>query len=237
MQMSVPFRNNWKVTGKRGFLQFKVKPSGRYEHDRDRLALFSGECAEDRDVRLDANNLWQDWRVAADYLQRLPGSFTGIEEPLAADDRGGMASLFRETGIPVILDESLLRAGQVAGLADGIGWRINLRVSKLGGLLRSLDVLEAARDRGIPVIVCVQVGETSQLTRAALTLATAAGDLLAGQEGAFGAHLLSREICRPVLMFGPGGRLGGELVEKLAGMPGYVLVRAGDTDAQFSKEP
>jgi L-alanine-DL-glutamate epimerase-like enolase superfamily enzyme len=220
-----------------GFSQFKVKLSGRYEHDRDRLALFSGECAEGCRVRLDANNLWQDWRVAADYLQRLPGSFAGIEEPLAAGDLAGMMRLFRETGIPVILDESLLRVGQVAGLAEGIGWRINLRVSKLGGLLRSLDVLEAARDRDIPVIVGAQVGETSLLTRAALTLAAAAGDLLAGQEGAFGTHLLSREICRPVLMFGAGGRLGGELVEELAGMPGYGLVRAGDTDALLSKEP
>ena len=220
-----------------GFTQFKVKLSGRYEHDRDRLAQFSEECAAGCDVRLDANNLWQDWRVASDYLQRLPGSFAGIEEPLAAGDQTGMASLFRETGIPVILDESLLRAGQVAGLDEGIGWRINLRVSKLGGLLRSLDVLEAARDRGIPVIVGAQVGETSLLTRAALTLATAAGDLLTGQEGAFGTHLLSREFCRPVLMFGPGGKLAGDVVEALAGMPGYGLMRAGDTDELLSKEP
>jgi L-alanine-DL-glutamate epimerase-like enolase superfamily enzyme len=220
-----------------GFTQFKVKLSGRYEHDRDRLAQFSEECAAGCDVRLDANNLWQDWRVASDYLQRLPGSFAGIEEPLAAGDQTGMASLFRETGIPVILDESLLRAGQVAGLDEGIGWRINLRVSKLGGLLRSLDVLEAARDRGIPVIVGAQVGETSLLTRAALTLATAAGDLLTGQEGAFGTHLLSRELCRPVLMFGPGGKLAGDVVEALAGMPGYGMARAGDTDELLSKEP
>jgi L-alanine-DL-glutamate epimerase-like enolase superfamily enzyme len=140
-------------------------------------------------VRLDANNLWQDWRVAADYLQRLSGAFAGIEEPLAAGDRTGMADLFHETGIPVILDESLLRAAQFAGLAEGIGWRINLRVSKLGGLLRLLDVLEAARDRGIPVIVGAQVGETILLTRAALTRATEAGHLQAVQEGAFGTHL------------------------------------------------
>ena len=173
---------------------------------------------------------------AADYLQRLPGSFAGIEEPLAVGDQTCMASLFRETGIPVILDESLLRAGQVAGLAEGIGWRINLRVSKLGGLLRSLDVLEAARDRGIPVIVGAQVGETSLLTRAALTLATAAGDLLAGQEGAFGTHLLSRELCEPVLMFGAGGRLDADLIEALAGRPGFGLDRASGTDTLLSRE-
>ena len=67
-----------------------------------------------------------------------------IEEPLAAGDRTGMASLFRETGIPVILDESLLRAGQVAGLDEGIGWRINLRVSKLGGLVSMAAAVSAS---------------------------------------------------------------------------------------------
>ena len=217
-----------------GFSDFKVKLSGRPGHDRDKLALFDGEDGEGARLRLDANNLWHDWRVAADYLGRLPGTFTGIEEPLAANDYPGMASLYRETGIPVILDESLLRAGQVADLADDVVWRINLRVSKMGGLLRSMDVLDAARQRGIRVIVGAQVGETSLLTRAAMTLAAAAGDLLEAQEGGFGTHLLSRDICEPVLMFGPAGRIEEEAV-RFTGQAGFGLVRAGDTDELLSR--
>jgi hypothetical protein len=86
------------------------------------------------------------------------------------------------------------------------------------------------------VIIGAQVGETSLLTRAALTLATAAGDLLAGQEGAFGTHLLSRELCEPVLMFGAGGRLDADLIEALAGRPGFGLDRASGTDTLLSRE-
>jgi hypothetical protein len=68
-------------------------------------------------------------------------------------------------------------------------------------------VLEAARARGIGVIVGAQVGETSLLTRAALTVAYAAGDTLVAQEGAFGTLLLERDVCDPPLMFGAGGVL------------------------------
>src|SRR5690606_5240121 len=79
--------------------------------------------------------------------------------------------------------------------------------SKAGGLVRALDLVQALRARGIPVIVGAHVGETSILSRAALTVAAAAGDLLIAQEGAFGTHLLARDVVHPPVMFGPGGVL------------------------------
>ena len=75
----------------------------------------------------------------------------------------------------------------------------------MGGLLRSLDVVAEARRRGIGVIVGAQVGETSLLTRAGLTVAHAAARGLVAQEGAFGTHLLESDVCDPPLMFGPRG--------------------------------
>lgn len=38
-------------------------------------------------------------------------------------------------------------------------------------------------------------------------MAAAAGDALVAQEGAFGTHLLERDVVDPPLMFGPGGIL------------------------------
>ena len=77
----------------------------------------------------------------------------------------------------------------------------------MGGMLRSLAVVDAARRTGIQLIVGAQVGETSLLTRAALTVAHASRDLLVAQEGAFGTQLLERDICDPPLMFAAGGLL------------------------------
>jgi hypothetical protein len=56
-------------------------------------------------------------------------------------------------------------------------------------------------------VVAAQVGETSLLTRAALTVAAQARDLLVAQEGAFGTRLLAEDVCEEPLMFGPAGRL------------------------------
>ena len=53
----------------------------------------------------------------------------------------------------------------------------------------------------------MHVSETSLLTRAALTVAQAAGPALVAQEGAFGTRLLERDLCDPPLMFGTGGVL------------------------------
>jgi L-alanine-DL-glutamate epimerase-like enolase superfamily enzyme len=86
-------------------------------------------------------------------------------------------------------------------------WLINIRVSKMGGLMRSLDVVDAARAAGIGIIVGAQVGETSVLTRTALTVARAAAGSLMAQEGGFGTLLLERDVCDPPLMFGAGGVL------------------------------
>jgi L-Ala-D/L-Glu epimerase len=68
-------------------------------------------------------------------------------------------------------------------------------------------VSAAASRAGLGIIVGAQVGETSLLTRAALTVAMAAGKALVAQEGAFGTRLLAHDICNPPLMFGAGGVL------------------------------
>lgn len=86
-------------------------------------------------------------------------------------------------------------------------WIANLRVSKLGGVLRTMAVLDAARARGVGVIVGAQVGETSLLARAGLVVAHAAGASLLAQEGAFGTQLLAEDVCSPSLMFGVKGVL------------------------------
>jgi L-alanine-DL-glutamate epimerase-like enolase superfamily enzyme len=108
----------------------------------------------------------------------------------------------------IILDESFARIDQFARLGGAPArWLINLRVSKMGGLLRSLQVVEGARAAGVGLIVGALVGETSVLTRAGLTIAQAGRDRLVAQEGAFGTFLLTTDICDPSLMFGAGGVL------------------------------
>ena len=58
-----------------------------------------------------------------------------------------------------------------------------------------------------PIIIGCHTGETSLLTRAALVAASAAGESLIAQEGAFGDYLVEREPVDPILKFGREGML------------------------------
>jgi L-alanine-DL-glutamate epimerase-like enolase superfamily enzyme len=191
-----------------GFSDFKLKLSGNLERDRAKMAVMRGLDTESVRVRVDANNLWSDADEAIRFLRSLDYPFLAIEEPLGPNQYDELARMSDALACRIVLDESLLRVEQLAALPDPPArWVINVRVSKMGGLLRSLRIVEAARRSNLGIIVGAQVGETSLLTRAALTVARAAGDALVAQEGAFGTRLLAHDVCDPPLMFGEGGVL------------------------------
>lgn len=208
-----------------GFTDFKVKVTGRLQEDIDKLTRLTSTEDSRLRLRLDANNLWRDAKSALSYLTRLPGRITAIEEPLTVGDYDGCRRLARELKIPVILDESFLRLDQFASIQGDppSTWLLNVRVSKMGGILRSLAIAKQAKELGIPIIIGAQVGETSILTRAALTIANSCRDIVVAQEGAFGTLLLERDICDPPLMFGAGGQLDVKAVTGLG--LGLALLR------------
>jgi L-alanine-DL-glutamate epimerase-like enolase superfamily enzyme len=206
-----------------GFSDFKLKLSGDLERDRAKMAVV--RCFDEPSirVRVDANNLWSDADEGIRYLRSLDYPFFAIEEPLGPNQYEQLARIADVFGCRIILDESLLRAEQLAALPDPAHrFAINVRVSKMGGLLRSLSVVDAARASGCGIIVGAQVGETSLLTRVALPVARACGDALIAQEGAFGTRLLAHDVCDPPLMFGHGGVLDAAAFPMLR-RPGFGL--------------
>ena len=204
-----------------GFTDFKVKLSGSLDRDREKIALL--RQWPDIRVRVDANNLWQTADDAISFLRALDYPFYAVEEPIAPGKYGDLARIAASLRCRVILDESFVRASQIDLLTgEPDAWIINLRVSKMGGLLRSLAVVRAARQANVRLIVGAQVGETSVLTRAALVVAHVSPDILEAQEGAFGTLLLERDVCDPALMFGAGGVLDVATYPSL-GQPGFGL--------------
>ena len=190
-----------------GFRDFKVKVSGDAKKDRRKLALLTGQGDTDLRIRLDANNLWRDAADAIGYLKSLRTHVFAIEEPLRSGDLEGFRQVARECAVKVILDESLVRTRQLKALDDPECWIVNLRVSKMGGIIRSLELAQEAVRRGIGLIVGAQVGETSILTRASLAVMNEHRQSLVAAEGAFGTLLLEQDLTEPCLMFGPEGAL------------------------------
>ncbi|MDE0036442.1 MAG: hypothetical protein OXU77_02650 [Gammaproteobacteria bacterium] len=192
----------------RGFDDFKVKLSGDARRDGRKLGAL--ETAER--VRLDANNLWTSPDDCVRHLARLPRKVFAIEEPLEAGDLEGFRAVGEATDARIVLDESLVRIGQLETLTDPDRWIANIRVSKMGGILRSMALARQASRLGVGIIVGCQVGETSLLTRAALPVMQAVGEDLIAAEGAFGTYLLRRDLTTPCLMFGHAGRLATDQV-------------------------
>ena len=127
------FRRYWRA----GFRDFKLKVSGDIGRDRAKLAHFRNRGNQAVRLRLDANNLWRTVADCTSFLAKLGFPFFAIEEPLTAGDIGGLRTVAEDCGVQIILDESLLRAAQLDALQDANHWIVNLRISKMGGLLRS----------------------------------------------------------------------------------------------------
>ena len=196
-----------------GLTDFKVKLEGDLELDRQKLSSIAELTAWHRvlkhRVRVDANNLWADApERALEYLRALEGELFGVEEPVRPRDVESQSRISVDLAVPVILDESLCTLADL-GRYDGVAGSFiaNLKVSRVGGVLRALRLVEALRRRGWPIIIGAHVGETSVLTRAAMLVAAAAGEHLAAQEGAFGSWLIEREPVSPSLRWGRGGAL------------------------------
>ena len=200
---------------KRGFSDFKVKLSGHQARDRRKMLALAGRATR---IRLDANNLWTSTADCIRHLASLPGQPFAIEEPLGVGDLEGFRAVGEACCLRVVLDESLLRALQLEALPDPKRWIVNLRVSKMGGILRSIEVANRAASLGIDTIVGCQVGETSILTRAALPVMHSVGPNLVAAEGAFGTELLQRDLTTPSLMFGEAGLLDRADVPQAPGL-------------------
>jgi L-alanine-DL-glutamate epimerase-like enolase superfamily enzyme len=204
-----------------GFLDFKIKLAGDGARDRAKVAALGAADIEPSRVRADANNLWHDADAAIAHLRSLDYPFAALEEPLRAGDIPGMRRVSRAVGTTIVLDESATRVEQLGSLQeDPARWWVNVRVSKMGGVMRSIAFARAAAARGIGLVVGAHVGETSLLTRAALAVVSAIPGGVVAQEGAFGTRLLAHDIVEAPLEFGARGVLEAGAV---LGAPGLGL--------------
>jgi len=198
----------------RGISDFKIKLSGNLERDIEKLDILEKLSVEHHAkpirVRLDANNLWKDrCDEAIEYTIMLgAGRIFAMEEPVRAKNAEDISRFSTATGIPVILDESLCALDDLSLYRNVAGKFIaNIKVSKVGGIIRALKMIEELKKMRWPVIIGCHVGETSLLTRAALVVSGATGDSLIAHEGAFGDYLVNREPVSPMLKFGHEGLL------------------------------
>jgi L-Ala-D/L-Glu epimerase len=165
------------------------------------------------DLRVDANMAW-DVEQALEAIGQLRAvGIRSFEQPIAADDLAGLARLVAESSAQIMVDEGLTdRDSLQRFIAHRACTAANVRISKCGGLIGAYARCRDALDAGLLLQVGCQVGESSLLSAAHLTLLSALAPLTPGvryAEGCFGRHLLREDPAAPLVQFRYGGRPPG----------------------------
>ena len=202
-------RRQFRLMRLYGLRDFKLKVG--FDGDVERLqflARLAGRSLKSGRVtlRLDANGGWDEdrGREVLSACSEIP--LVCVEQPLARGSETDLSRFRDKTGVPVMVDESLvtrLDAEELieAGAAD---W-FNLRLAKNGGLMATMRLAALARRHGIGLMLGSLVGETSILSAAGRRfLEFVPGVRFA--EGSFGTLLLREDIVNRSVRFGCGGR-------------------------------
>jgi L-alanine-DL-glutamate epimerase-like enolase superfamily enzyme/ribosomal protein S18 acetylase RimI-like enzyme len=132
-------------------------------------------------IRIDANQAWTG-REAVDVLEALHGRGVPlelVEQPVAAHDLSGLAFVRARSPYPVLADESVFTADDVRRVADAeAADMVNLKLLKCGGLHIARDIVAAADETGLGLLLgCMLEPEEGVAAAGALAAVASAGPL------------------------------------------------------------
>ncbi|MBI3622287.1 MAG: enolase [Nitrospirae bacterium] len=187
-----------------GIRQLKLKVGGA--DDEPLVAAVRRAVGDDVSLRLDANGAYSV-DGAIEMLKKLERHrIDSAEQPIPRGALADLAKVKRATSIPVMVDESLVTPDDARALIEHNACDFfNLRLSKCGGLHRTLLIARMAGQAGKRLQLGCQVGETAVLSAAGRHLA-AHLDGLEFVEGSYGTLLLKEDLGRDNIHFGNGGR-------------------------------
>lgn len=182
-----------------------VKVKVGFDDDVARVTAVREALGPDASLRLDANGAW-NFERAIEVLNAVTHlGIAAVEQPLPRGSVEDQARLRQATPVPIMADESLVTpADGEALIADKAVDFFNIRISKCGGLARSLAIAERAAKAGLGVQVGSQVGETAILSAAGRHLAAALPSVVF-VEGSFGTLLLAEDVSVESVRFGHRG--------------------------------
>lgn len=102
--------------------------------------------------RVDANCAWSAVETVENSIALKELGVEFIEQPLPADDWGGMELIAHRCELPVIADESCIVETDIERCALHFNG-INIKLTKCGGLTPALRMIDKARSLGLKVMV------------------------------------------------------------------------------------
>jgi muconate cycloisomerase len=187
------------------FRQVKVKVGIAGQDDARRLKSIRRWVGGGMDLRVDANEAWSPADVVARIRELEPFRISAVEQPVAHTDLDVLADVRRQVAVPIMLDESLCSPVDAErALERGTCDLFNVRLSKCGGFIPSLRLVQFARQHRLGCQLGCQVGETAVLSAAGRHFAAGVGGLRY-LEGSYDRHLVREALATHDLTFGWGG--------------------------------
>jgi len=183
--------------------QIKIK-IGRND-DYKRIKKIRNILGDSASIRLDANGIY----TIKEALKILPifekYKISCVEQPIKRSAWRNLKKIKDNISTPIMADESLVTIADARNLIKYKACDyLNLRISKLGGISKTLKIAQMAKSSGFKLQLGCLVGETAILSSVGRFLAA----YLNGPdfvEGSFGTLLLSEDISKENINFGFGG--------------------------------
>jgi L-alanine-DL-glutamate epimerase-like enolase superfamily enzyme len=184
------------------FVKVKID---RREEGVTRLRFIRDVLGEKVDMRVDANGAFTP-DEAIEFLMDVRGiGISAFEQPVPKDDLAGLKHVADNSSVPVIADESVCTQEEAEYLIrERVCQGFNIRISKCGGLLKSLSLWRKAVANGILCQIGCHVGETAILSAAGRHLAALSPEY-AFLEGSFSRFVLREDLIDGDISFGRGG--------------------------------
>ena len=157
-------------------------------------------------LRVDANCAFTPDDAVATLTALAPFNVACAEQPIPRGAPAALARVRSRSPIPIMADESLVTVADAEALIAARACDFfNLRVSKCGGVVRTLEIARMAVLAGLRLQLGCQVGESAILSAAGRHVA-AHLDRVAFVEGSYGSMLLVEDVSEEPVTFGHGGK-------------------------------
>jgi len=193
--------------GRAGIQNLRLKIGNDIRYNRGLVELARALLGGDYDLRVDANGAWEVEEALENLSMLSDFGITTVEEPFGRDDEKLRRCLEdkRSDGFTFVADESVLSLDDLKRIVSTKTYSmINIRLSKTGGLLRSLQIDREAHANGIKDQLGCHVGETGILSAAGRVAASLMENPVY-IDGSYDEYLLSENITSENLTFGRGG--------------------------------
>jgi L-Ala-D/L-Glu epimerase len=132
-------------------LKLKLGNPAGLEADQAMVLAVQNAAPHIAQISIDANGGW-DLEQALKMSHWLAAQgITYIEQPLAKGQEGDLLTLYRESPLPIFVDESCFNSYDIPPLADRVHG-INIKLMKAGGITEAWRMIHTARACGLKIM-------------------------------------------------------------------------------------